>query len=299
MPVNRWVIWNFIGRDVTRRGVVMTLTIGTFTGLGVAFAKALKPDHSIDWWLVGIIVIVTVIIHVLVKVAEALFVGNKIARQTHGNIWRLDRKSRTAGIITRINLAIQATRDGQPPDYQGLYKTIQELLDIMKIHVRDHLGNHAEDRIEVFGSLLLLNSGDLVVIARDSHMSTTAHRRETPCSYSRDSLFVNRAIVNKCPISAGTLEESHNESNWRTKSYKDVLAIPILSSDSETPLGVISFDSTRPYFFSGIRKNVTELDLYKGLQPYLSLLVFILEVLVSRSPEKQVECLEKYAPKKT
>lgn len=58
------------------------------------------------------------------------------------------------------------------------------------------------------------------------------------------------------------------------------MAIPLFGTD-DNPYGVLSIDSSRPYFFESFITDQVENDLENSLQPYLQLITMILECLVS------------------
>lgn len=64
-----------------------------------------------------------------------------------------------------------------------------------------------------------------------------------------------------------------------------MLAIPLISTaDNSTAWGALSIDSSQPYCFQTFTPGAVENALENSLQPYLQVLMLIVEELVSRDP---------------
>jgi hypothetical protein len=268
-----------LGVEVGWRGLFQLALYSALPAIAVGFVKGYGQstfDFHAFWTVFGVVTVVGVINNLLNQNLQF----KKVLSPGAGRIWRSKRKAITAGIILRINRHV-AHNTPSPSEVQ---KIIQDLLDVIVLHVRDHQGNFKDDRPRVFGNLLIEDGAYLVVVARDSiSWSSSEYQRTTPIRYPKETMLCGRAITSRKVLSIGDLVLSYPEGP-KTKPYRSILAIPLFSAQGDSPdvpYGALSIDCSEPYFFESFAPGQAENDLENSLQPYTQLITLILETLVS------------------
>ena len=277
----RWyyLLKRMLGVEVGWRGLVQLALHSALPAIIVGIVKGYGQsifDFHLFWTVFGVVTVVGVITNLLNENLQL----KKVLSPGAGRVWRTKRKAITAGIMLRINRHI-VHRTPNPSEVQ---KILQDLLDVIVLHVRDHRGNFKEDRPRVFCNLLIEDGPHLVVVARDSiSQSSSAYKRSTPVRYPKETMLCGRAITSKKVLSVGELTNSYPEGP-KTKPYRSILAIPLFSAQndsSDMPYGALSIDCSEPYFFESFAPGQAENDLENSLQPYTQLITLTLESLVS------------------
>jgi hypothetical protein len=276
--------------DVGWRDLAYWAIVGGVVAVPTAVLKGWgKEGEGFHWgtfWFVALILAgaqaAGAIFHLLTK-------GGRLLRPVHGAVWRQERKSATAAIIERINEQLGA----DTVDVEKVRATITDVLRVIAIHVRDHRGDHR--RLRVFANLLLPDGDDLVVVARDPTLHTEHYHRDIPKRYKKALLAAGRAFDGKAAVSVGELTVQYPEGP-KNKPYASILALPLFgSSTGNTPIGVVSIDCSRPYFFETFAPGAIENELENNLAPYLRTLVLVLESLLSRDPRVMLSKLTEMA----
>lgn len=277
---------NTLSADLEWRDLAYWLIIGAFVALPIALSRGWGKggDSTFHWQEFFIVIAIVALGNAARIVFSGLSESRRILRPVHGGFWRQNRKIATAAILKKVNTLV----DNRPADETQVKKLITDLLEIIVLHVRDHRGNHK--RVDVFANLLLIQGDDLVVVARDPTLHTNDYRREIPKWYKKAALVAGRAIESKTAVSVGDLTIEYPEAP-KNKPYRSILAIPLMTSDNERPIGALSIDSTRPYFFESFTPGTVENDLENSLAPYLHTLILVLEVLLSRDPTMMLDAL--------
>jgi hypothetical protein len=269
-----------------------------FAGGVVAFPLALlrgygKPGdprfHWGEFWFVLGIFMVSNLVRVLF---QSLTEGNRLLRPVHGGRWRMDRKIQTAAILKKINLASAGRAD--PLAAKELRELLSDILDVIGLHVRDHRGNHSKN-VQVFATLLLVDGDELVVVARDRNLAHKDRKRPVPVRYPKALLAAGRAVESRSAVSVGDYHIEYPEFP-KDKPYRSILVIPLTSSkDDNVIFGVVSIDSSRPYFFQSFTPGAAENELENTLAPYLHTLVLVLETLAGRQPAEMLRVVQSAA----
>ncbi len=273
-----WKFWNFLTVE-TRSGWKALLGGAIYLfilALGASFAKSIKIKEDghfeFDWHFFWIILGGFVAIGIAQRLFERVVRGTKFFGPHRGHAYRIERKRQTSGILMRLTNEIKNI----PISRDVAIHIITDLLDLMVLHIRDARGSHNRNQVDVFASLILPAETRLVVVARDSNSNGPSYLRETPRYYDRASMLAGRAISARRALSTGDLRKDYPEAP-RNKPYRSILCVPILAKDAETVIGVISFDSNRPYLFTGFWTGSVEDELEDSLQPYLTTMTMILE----------------------
>lgn len=264
----------FIGVDVGMGGLIRLALYSAVPALAVAFNKGLGKD-IFDWTLFWEVFLVITIIGVITNLLNSSLTFKDLLSPGSGHVWRNDRKAATAAIIKKLSANI-GKADLPVTEVRSL---LTDLLDIVALHVRDHRGSHSKDKHEVFANILLEDGEKLTVVARDSILHKMEYERKIPLSYSKSTMLCGRSLESRKALSVGDLTHAYPEGP-KNKPYRSILAIPLFGTD-DTPYGVLSIDSSRPYFFESFITDQVENDLENSLQPYLQLITMILECLVS------------------
>lgn len=267
-------------KDLVYWALVMALIAFPF-----AFVAGYKTGATaFDWPTFFFVLLVIMLGNGSRVVFESLSQSKMILRPLHGEVWRADRKIKTAGVLRRLALDIREHKDG-PEEVKRL---LTDLLSLVASHVRDHRGNHAT--AAVFASLLLVRDGDLVVVAREEQLLDGTLQRPTPVSYPKGQLAVSRAVDSGTVVSVGDYRLEYPEAPVG-KPYVSILGIPLAGSDG-TVIGAVSIDSARPYFFESFTPGIVENDLENSLAPYITTIVFVLEHLLPQPLDEKVRILE-------
>lgn len=271
------------------RAVLGALLRSAILAAALAFSKSIghQPDGqwTFDYQFFFASVGVIACVNLLSNLLDIGLRGGSLLSPTNGRMFRQERKKATAGLIRRIG----ANLDGQTVSNKEAQKIISTILDCIALHVRDARGSHNKDRIEVFASLLIDDGQDVVVVVRDNLLHSDKYRRPVPQKYPKGGMLATRALTAKRVLSVGDLCTEYPEAPTN-KPYRSILAIPIFGTD-ESPLAVVSVDSSRAYFFQSFQRDKAENDLENGLLPYLELLVLALENLVDRDPSSRIKKL--------
>ena len=277
----RWfyLLKRMLGVEVGLRGIFQLAMYSALPAVALGFVKG-YGQSTFDWPTFWTVILVVTMIGVVNNLLNQNLQFKKVLSPGAGRVWRAQRKSVTAGIILRINRHITHTT----PSPSEVQKIIQDLLDVIVLHVRDHQGNFKNDRPRVFGNVLIEDGAHLVVVARDSTSRLSPeYQRVTPVRYLKETMLCGRAITSRRALSVGDLVRSYPEGP-KTKPYRSILAIPLFSAKSETqdvPYGALSIDCSEPYFFESFAPGQAESDLENSLQPYMQLITLALESLVS------------------
>jgi len=269
-------------RAVFGAGVIQSLTAAS-----VAFAKSLahgKDGFVFDWSLFGWIVSAIVAVNVLSNVVTTLFRGGHLLHLVHGRKFRRERKQMSAAVLKAISLELSQA----PTSGRRACELIVQVLDCVASHVRDARGSHDLRKPEVFANLLVEDGNELVVVARDTDLHSSDHARRVPERYGRANMLATRSIGARRALSVGDVSRDYPEGP-KNKPYRSILTIPVIGRDPEKVLGIVSVDSSRPYFFQSFQQGVTENELENDLLPYLATLALIMEGLVSDDPRAIVE----------
>jgi len=247
-------------REVTFKQVGVGTVLSSLTAFGAMLPQWIRDPKTLNIETCLFTLVAVGLVHAAVGWIRA----TKDQKTKGFHTWD-QRKSRTGGIVAAVNKAL-ANGGASESD---LMDQVKSLLQVMKMHVRDHLGNNSNDDVQVFATLLLLDGSKLVVCARDEDISP---ERKVGGEYDRSDLFVDRAIRNGEAVSIGHIKEFRKkDQSWKQKPYKDILAVPLIWSTGKK-IGVVSFDSPTAYFFDEMEET-----LYTGLQPYLELLSLCLQ----------------------
>lgn len=259
-------------RDALYWGI-LTALFAVIVALPQLLGKQGEPLH---WRTFVFIIVGAVAARLLAAIFEVLAKGGWVLRPLHGAVWREERKSATAAIISKITAMLVSGED-----IEKARAILTDLLRVIVIHVRDHRGDHTKGR--VFANLLLPDGEDLVVVARDPTLQGDRFRRDVPKRYKKVLLAAGRALESGSPVSVGDVAQQYPEGP-QNKPYASILALPVFGSVGEQPIGVVCIDSSRPYFFESFVPGATENTLENSLAPYLETLVLVLEVLISEDP---------------
>lgn len=254
-------------------------------GLTVAFLKLANKGTWKDFWLYLTLYVVG---QAVAKILASATVGEVLSRPLLGRMWRGERKVLVGAIIKKVNLQLHLRTPLSATDARAL---ITDLLEVVAMHVRDYRGNHDPKKVDVFASLLLVDGKELVVVARDATLND--HRdlkRDVPRRYPMSDLAAAQAITGGRVISVGDyyVEYPHFP---KSKPYRSILAIPVISSDNKTVLGALSIDSSRPYFFDSFTPGNVANSLENNLSPHVHTLVLILEHLLPHERARMVRLL--------
>jgi hypothetical protein len=199
-----------------------------------------------------------------------------------GRRWLFERKAAQAGIIKRINVSLAS---GKAPSKEAVSRMLQDILDVIVVHVRDYRGSHSDRKREVFANLLVKTGEDeMTVIIRDAMSHDVQYKRQTPKSYVKSALACGWAMDQGRPISVGMLSEQYPETATG-KPYQSILALPLFRTEDDVPYGCISIDCSRPYFFQSFTPDQAENDMENSLQPYLQLITLVIESFAGRTPD--------------
>jgi len=260
------------------RAIVGALLRNTIAAAIAAYAKSLDhsgPEFSFDWSLFWWLLVGIVAGNVLSNVFDVYLKGGQLLRPVNGRMFRSDRKKLAAATLKAISLDLP--KAPAPPEAR---KLVGKILDCIASHVRDARGSHDAAKLEVFANFLVEDNDDLVVVARDSDLHSSVHKRVVPMRYKKSSMLAARTIAAKRVLSVGDLRLEYPEAP-RNKPYRSILTIPVIGRDDEVILGVVSVDCSRPYFFQSFQQGVIENELENDLLPYLQTLALVLEGLVS------------------
>lgn len=282
---------NFLGVDVGPKGVIQLLLYLALPAAGAAFVKGIGAK-AFDWWTFWIVFLTITVIGVVSNLVSGSTAVKRLLGPQAGRVWRDRRKIATAGILKRLGMNMSKLREGKTVPLTEARQLLRDLLDLIVLHVRDHRGSFKDSQDDVFASLLLDAGSDLIVVARDNMLHSVTHERQTPKKYPKTEMLCARAIQAKKPLSIGMLEYSYPEGP-KNKPYKSILAIPLFASTGENVYGVLSIDSTRPYFFESFTPGAIENELENSLQPYAVVLTLILEFLVDSNHDNVLKRLSK------
>jgi len=205
-----------------------------------------------------------------------------------GRKWLNERKVAQAGIIKKISLHLIS---GSSPSHEQVSRMLRDILDVIVLHVRDYRGSHNERRREVFANLLIQSGDDeLTVVLRDSMSHANQYKRPTPVSYKKSVLACGWAMDRARAVSVGMLSEEYPDTS-KDKPYESILALPLFSTDGDTPYGCVSIDCSRPYFFQSFTPDQAENEMENSLQPYLQLITLVLECFIGSSLESKQRAL--------
>jgi hypothetical protein len=265
---------NYVRVDYGVRRLGALLLVSAFVSF--PSARKMSDEGHIPFLRVFLLVVAAVFLFNLVTGSPIL---RTLFAPSAGTRWRRNRKVQTAGVINRITLLTGSDRLTRA-DVQDM---VSDILSLIVSHVRDHRGSHQEDEYDVFANLLLPDGADLVVVARDRALRSKDYSRPVPKRYPTAALLCGEAIAKRQVLSVGDI---HRErlGTPRDKPYNSVLAVPIERADGSGMLGVLSVDSTRPYFFKTFTPNALEDRLENNLQPYVRMLSLVLEGLAPRLP---------------
>jgi len=269
-----------LGVEIGVRGWMRLALIYSIPASAAAFTKGLDKDRVFHWDTFLLVLVAITVAGVISNVISNSTTLGRIFGPVAGRVWSADRKVATAALLKKLNGAV--ARRGVPlEDVKEMLKT---LLDVIVLHVRDHRGRHNAGTADVFANVLLADADKLVVVARDSMQHTTQYVRAIPAYYSRSQLLCGRAMDVKHPLTVGELASEYPEGP-KNKPYRSVFAVPLISTtDNCTAWGALSIDSSQPYCFETFTPGAVENALENSLQPYLQVLILILEELVSRDP---------------
>jgi len=277
---------NVIAVDVGWRDIAFLIVRNTLLPLGAAIIRASATWPAIPWGTFGAVFGLLVAKDVLENVFHGLSATNTIFRRVQGQVWREERKLKTAAILKRLNVLLAHP----PADTAAVRELLTDILGVVALHVRDDRG-HTRDNAGAFATLLLVDGQDLVVVARDPKLTSVAkHRRPIPKRYDRVTCLAGRAIESRQVLSVGDLWEEYPE--VREKPYRSVLAIPLIASDGKTVFGALSIDSPTPYSFQSFQPMATENRIENGLQPYAYTLTICVERLLSNRFSEMAKALE-------
>lgn len=268
---------NALAVDVGWRELVYWTIVGALVavpgGLAKGWAKEGEAFHWDTFWFAVLVIAGSqaagACFHLLTK-------GGRMLRPVHGAVWRQERKSGTAAIIERINRNLGTVAPNVSTE--EIKSILTDLLKVIVLHVRDHRGDHT--RVRVFANLLLVDREEMVVVARDPILQTENYRRDTPKRHRKALLAAGRAVESGNVVSVGDLRLQYPEGP-QDKPYVSILALPLFGRSSPQPIGALSIDSTRPYFFETFVPGWLENELENSLAPYARTLVLVLETLLS------------------
>ena len=269
------ITWRMLGVEVGIRGLTQLGLYSALPAGAVSFVKGYS-ESKFDWhtfftvfFVISIVTFVSNLISQNMQFKRALSPGA-------GRVWRTQRKAVVAGIIQRINRHVTHST----PSITEVKKIIQDLLDVIVLHVRDHQGNFRNDRPRVFANLLIEDGSDLVVVGRDSTSYSSAYQRPVPARYPKETMLCGRVITARKVLSVRDLVHSYPEGP-KNKPYRSILAIPLFGAEGSAAYGALSLDCSEPYFFDSFTPEKVENDLENSLQPYVHLITLTLEALVS------------------
>lgn len=202
-----YLIKRLLGVEVGLRGLIQLFLYSALPALIVGFVKGYGKS-TFDLHIFVTVFCVVTIVGFVSNLLNQSMQFKKILSPGAGRVWRTQRKAVTAGIIQRINRHINHST-ATPIEAQ---KIVQDLLDVIVLHVRDHQGNFKCDRPRVFANLLIDDGTELVVIARDSiSRSSSEYQRTTPARYPKETMLCGRAIKSRRVISVGDLVIAYPE----------------------------------------------------------------------------------------
>lgn len=276
--------------DVGPRGLVLLFLYAALPAAGVAFAKGIGNGAAkpFDWATFGIVFFTITLIGAVSNLIAGNSVLKRILGPQAGRVWRDKRKTATAGILKRIAVNLGKSNVSR----KEVRQLLRDILDVVVLHIRDHRGSFGADHHDVFANLLLDSGQELIVVARDNMAHSSKYERQCPKAYSKSGLLGGRALEARKPLSVGMLEYEYPEGP-QNKPYKSILSIPLFPSLGDCPYGVLSVDSTRPYFFQSFSPGDAENDLENSLQPYLAVVTIVLESFISRDFSEVVKTLSR------
>jgi hypothetical protein len=251
---------------------VRAVMLGAAVSVGRSVTHGTDGAVTFDWRLFGITVGAVAVVNFLSNGFEVATRGGHLLRPIHGHVFRQERKAKSAAVLARISFLLRAESTAK-----NVAGVVTNILDCIALHVRDARGSHDKERTDVFVCLLVEDGEDMVVVARDSGQHSTRYRREIPARYPKASMLAGRALIAKRALGVGELVRDYPEGPTN-KPYRSVLAIPVLREDGSA-LGVVSVDSTRPYFFESFKSGHVENELETGLLPYTQTLLLALDSL--------------------
>ena len=242
-----YLIKRLLGVEVGLRGLIQLFLYSALPALLVGFVKGYGKS-TFDLHIFVTVICVVTIVGFVINLLNQSMQFKKILSPGAGRVWRTQRKAVTAGIIQRINRHINHST-ATPIEAQ---KIVQDLLDVIVLHVRDHQGNFKCDRPRVFANLLIDDGTELVVIARDSiSRSSSEYQRTTPARYPKETMLCGRAIKSRRVISVGDLVIAYPEGP-KTKPYRSILSFPLFSAEQGIPQVIpyvaISIEFSEPSF---------------------------------------------------
>lgn len=268
-----FLLRNAVTADRGWRDVLYWVIVTLLVAVPLAAAAGARASSTFDWHTFFFVLMVVMGGNALRVMFEALSASKVVLRPVHGARWRAERKIGTAGVLMKINRSLDQKVSISPAEIRDL---LTDLLSLIVSHVRDHRGNHR--RVAVFANLVLPDGENLVVVARDTNLHSRDQKRETPKRYPRGALAVARALESGQVVSVGDYRLEYPESP-KNKPYSSILAIPLVACDSRV-VGVLSIDSTRPYFFESFTPSAVENDMENSLAPYATTIVLVLERLL-------------------
>jgi hypothetical protein len=281
-----FLLQNTLGLDIGRRGLVFLSLYCALPAVAAGFTKGWSEDQF-HWRSFAVIFAVVLGVQLALNLLQLSTRLKRILGPIAGRVFREKRKTGTAGVLKEINLRLAA---GSTSPAQ-LRKIVQDILDLVVLHVRDHRGSHKEAAFDVFANLLLVDEDILVVVARDSASHKPEYRRQIPARYAKSALLCGRAIAERRALSVGDLAHEVQGAP-RNKPYRSILALPLTGSDDVTQIGAVSVDSSRPYFFQSFVQFEAEDELENSLQPYLQTLTLALERLGASDPRRLVQIFD-------
>lgn len=287
-----YLSWNALAVDIGWREFAYWTIVGALVAVPGGLLKGWGKDgeafHWDTFWFIVLVIAGSqaagALFHLLTK-------GGRMLRPVHGSVWRQERKSGTAAIIERINQNLRGVSPDVP--IEEVRAVLTDLLRVIVLHVRDHRGDHS--RVRVFANLLLVDGEELVVVARDPILQTENYRREIPKRHRKALLAAGRAVESGNVVSVGDVKIQYPEGP-QNKPYVSILALPLFGRSGAHPIGALSVDSTRPYFFESFVPGSLENELENSIAPYARTLVLVLETLLSPDPSFMIRKLAGESP---
>jgi len=269
-------------------GFIRIALVVAVPACAVAYTKgALAGGASgFDWHVFLTVLIAITIAGILANLLNLSLTFKKLLTPGAGLIFRDERKVGTAGILKKFSRCL-LWGNAKPTDVRDI---ITDILDIVVLHVRDHRGSLRKDRPEVFANLLLADTAEMVVVARDATLHASAYQRPIPARYPKATVLCGRAVEAKKVLTIGDLTAEYQEAP-QNKPYRSIMAVPLFRSGHDYAYGALSVDSSRPYFFESFRQGHVANSLENSLMPYCQLITMVLEALIDPSPEKMISAL--------
>jgi len=276
---------NAVTADRGPRDIAYLLLITVLLALPLAVGGGYRSGKAFDWEAFFSVFVIVGIVNGVKQLVEMLSESGRLFRPVHGAKWRSERKISTAAILGKATSLMLRADAVSPNEVRDL---LRDLLGVMASHVRDHRGNHRQ--AAVFANLLIVDGDDLVVVARDPLLHGQALHRPTPVRHRATSLAVSRCLDSRSPVVVGDYRLEYPES-VKTKPYSSILGLPVIASDGSRVVGVVSIDSTRPYFFENFHPGEVGNHLENSLAPYIKTLGLVMERLLSPDPRTMIDMI--------